>query len=262
MSDFRRGPCGSANPRVYSDEWADTLAVLEAGDEPLHGETERIIRETWEEEERRRGREAGADGEGDVAAVEVQTAVVRPSDIYGRGIGVGRKSSFWVPWYVREVLGTGEEEGVGAAFFVGQGGNRRGWVHLEDVVDAYLRLVERAAEGCEEGWGKEGYYHITSQEYSQFEVAEAVGRILHKKGLIKEKNPKQVPLEQVDKMLAPLGFPLIARYLFASNARTVAKRTRALLGWEPKAPSLWEALEQDIDDAINAMGDRAYFRLR
>lgn len=57
-------------------------------------------------------------------------------------------------------------------------------------------------------------------------------------------------------MLAPLGFPLIARYLFASNARTVAKRTRALLGWEPKAPSLWEALEQDIDDAINAMGDR------
>lgn len=248
VADWQRGPYGTANPRVYSDDFADTLAVLESGDHPLHGETECVIHEAWEKS-------------GGGAAAEVRTAVVRPPDIYGRGIGPGRKSSFWVPWFVREIVGTGEEKGTGAAFYVGEGGNRRGWVHLEDVVDVYLRLVESAVAGKKEGWGRDGYYHTTTQEYSQLEVAEAVGKILYQKGLIKDKEPKQISLEQVDNTLSALGYPLIGRYLFASNARTSAKRAKEVLGWDPKAPSLWEVLEQDIDDAIESMGDRAYWRL-
>lgn len=83
-----------------------------------------------------------------------------------------------------------------------------------------------------------------------------MGKILYQKGLIKDKEPKQISLEQVDNTLSALGYPLIGRYLFASNARTSAKRAKEVLGWDPKAPSLWEVLEQDIDDAIESMGDR------
>ncbi|EOD47105.1 putative nucleoside-diphosphate-sugar epimerase protein [Neofusicoccum parvum UCRNP2] len=247
VSDWRRGPYGAPNPRVHSD--ADAFDFLT--DAPLHGETEELIRQAW------------AAAESSPAGSALRTAVVRPPDIYGRGLGPGRKASYWVPWFVREVLGGPGEEGVGAAFYVGEGANSRGWVGLEDVARLYLLLVEAAAErgGDGAGWGREGYYHAASQEATQLELAEAVGRILYEKGLIREKEPKQVPLERVDRMIAALGVPLIARYLFASNARSSAERSRKMLGWEPKAPSLWEVLEQDVMDAVEAMGDKAYFRL-
>ncbi|OJD38682.1 nucleoside-diphosphate-sugar epimerase [Diplodia corticola] len=275
LSDFQAPPVpvGSLNPRVYSDRsLADNTDVFipppvsEPGSagwkDPLHGETERIVREAWMREE-----EEEDEKDGDEAGVRVRTAVVRPPDIYGRGLGVGRKTSAYMPWFVKEILGGGggggEEggEGVGAAFFVGEGQNRRGWVHLLDLMGLYLRLVEKAVEdgegggdGPTEAWGREGYYHATTQETSQFELAQAVGRILYEKGLIGEKEPKQVPLDRVDGMLKSVGVPLVGRYMFASNARSAAVRAKDVLGWEPKAPSIWDVLEQDVDDAVKSLG--------
>lgn len=102
----------------------------------------------------------------------------------------------------------------------------------------------------------QGYYHATTQETTQLELAQAVGRILYQKGLIKEKEPKQVPLERVDGMMSSFGFPLLGRYMFASNARTVAMRAKDVLGWEPKAPSIWDVLDQDVTDAVEALGSK------
>ena len=45
---------------------------------------------------------------------------------------------------------------VGAAFYAGEGENRRSWVHIEDLMTVYLKLVEAAiAGGGSADWGKE-----------------------------------------------------------------------------------------------------------
>lgn len=176
LSDYRSTdpsapPPGTLNPRVYSDvSLADNTAIFlpppppndgRSSDwiDPLHGETERIVYEAWRREEEE-AKEAKANGDGAAAAVRVRTAIMRPPDIYGRGLGVARKTSAYVPFYVREILqgDSSDGEGIGAAFFVGEGQNRRGWVHLEDLMGLYLKLVERAVEGGDEGaaaWGRE-----------------------------------------------------------------------------------------------------------
>ncbi|KAB2571987.1 hypothetical protein DBV05_g9392, partial [Lasiodiplodia theobromae] len=159
LSDYRTSdpsapPPGTLNPRTYSDvSLADNTAIfLPPNDgssdwiDPLHGETERIVYEAWRREEEEATKESKANG-----GVRVRTAIMRPPDIYGRGLGVARKTSAYVPLYVREILqgegggdGDGDGEGIGAAFFVGEGQNMRGWVHLEDLMGLYLKLVERA----------------------------------------------------------------------------------------------------------------------
>lgn len=176
LSDYRSTdpsapPPGTLNPRIYSDvSLADNTTIFlppppppnDAGRssssawiDPLHGETERIVYEAWRREEEEAKKANGG------ASVRVRTAIMRPPDIYGRGLGVARKTSAYVPFYVREILqgdGGGDGEGIGAAFFVGEGQNKRGWVHLEDLMGLYLKLVERAVEGGDDGaaaWGRE-----------------------------------------------------------------------------------------------------------
>lgn len=185
---------------------------------------------------------------------------------------------------MRETLGTNaNNDGVGAPFYVGDGQNRRGWVHIADVAALYLALVEAAVRGQDDvGWGRDvsffpssalfffylflliqskGYYHAATQEASQLELAQAVARVLHARGLVRTAEPERVELERVDGMMRALGYPGVARYMFASNARSGADRARAVLGWEGRAPGLWEVVEGDVGDAVEAMGDRAYYRI-
>lgn len=49
-----------------------------------------------------------------------------------------------------------EIKDVGAAFYAGSGNNTRSWVHIDDLMTIYLRLVESAvAGGGSASWGKE-----------------------------------------------------------------------------------------------------------
>lgn len=58
--------------------------------------------------------------------------------------------------------------------------------------------------------------------------------------------PKQLPLETVSDMLSDWKVPDIGAYMFAANSRTRAHRAPKLLGYEPKAPSLWDSMEADL----------------
>ena len=49
-----------------------------------------------------------------------------------------------------------EIKNVGTPFYVGDGMNTRSWVHIEDLMTVYLKLVEAAVAGGEGAdWGKE-----------------------------------------------------------------------------------------------------------
>lgn len=45
---------------------------------------------------------------------------------------------------------------LGHAFYAQSGANRRSWVHVDDLMKVYLKLVEAAVAGGEDAvWGRE-----------------------------------------------------------------------------------------------------------
>lgn len=73
-----------------------------------------------------------------------------PPDIYGPGRGPGRTRSVFFPQLVDEM------KKIGATFYAGEGANTRSWVHIEDLMVVYLKVVEAAVNGGEGAdWGKE-----------------------------------------------------------------------------------------------------------
>lgn len=81
----------------------------------------------------------------------LKTAIVCPPDIYGKGSGPGKTRSIFLPVFVDLI-----KNKVGSSFYVGEGANTKGWVHVQDLMKVYLGLVEDAAKGGKNAdWGEE-----------------------------------------------------------------------------------------------------------
>jgi nucleoside-diphosphate-sugar epimerase len=218
---------GRLNPKI----WSDTTSLTEIRALPakaLHRNTENILHST-----------IVAHGD------KIHIAIMCPPDIYGRGKGLVKKNSALVPMYIKEIQNLG-----GAPFYYKEGTNTRSWVHIEDLMRLYLHVIEAAASDSTECFNDNGYYFAGTQEHSQMDVARATGAILARNGIIESKEPKEVGLEELDSMVNIPGFPRLARYLFASNSRTRAKRAEGLFGYKGEAPGLLETLEADILDTV------------
>ncbi|ORY11751.1 NAD(P)-binding protein [Clohesyomyces aquaticus] len=231
VSDFRDPTyLGTLNPKIWSDI-NDLDSISSLPDNALHRNTETIIREA-----------AALHGD------KLKTAIVCPPDLYGEGKGTGRTRSVLVPWFFGEAK---KQAGGGRVFYTGDGTNTRSWVHIDDLMTIYVKLVKAAVSRDEgAGWGEKGYYFASSQEVSQIDLAKATGQILKKQGVIQNEEPIEVSLEHIDSMLQEINYSNISRYLFASNSRTRADRALRLFGYEPKAPTLMETLEADILSAL------------
>jgi nucleoside-diphosphate-sugar epimerase len=234
VSDWRTpSSLGHPNPKIWSDT-TDVSEIASLPKEELHRATEEILHAHIANPESK-----------------VNIAIMCPPDIYGRGKGPGKTSSALIPMYVNEILKSKAKR----AFYVKEGTNTRSWVHVDDLMRLYLRVVEAAAEPdkypAAEYFNGNGYYFASTQEHSQRDVAVAVGAVLYKHGVIEDAEPLEVDLEQVDQManIWP-AFPKLGRYLFASNSRTRAERAKALWGYKGVAAGLMECLEQDVLDAM------------
>jgi len=221
---------GRRNPKI----WSDISSLAEVQDLPynaLHRNTEVILHETARLYDDR-----------------INIAIMCPPDIYGKGKGLAKTHSAFVPIYVKEIKRLG-----GKVFYYGEGTNTRSWVHIDDLMRVYLKVVEAAVSGsAAEYFNENGYHFAATQEHSQLDVANAVGIIMHNQGAIADPRPSPVSLEQLDLMLKLPGFEKLARYLFASNSRTRAERAEGLYGYKGEAPGLLESLEGDVLDALNS----------
>lgn len=80
----------------------------------------------------------------------VKTAIICPPDIYGQSSAIGSRATFMVPMYVEALLKHKE------AFYLGEGNNIRAVTHIDDVVDLFVLLLEKAIEGGGDAdWGRE-----------------------------------------------------------------------------------------------------------
>ena len=152
------------------------------------------------------------------ALVGVRSVVIRPSLIYGRGIGVA-SSSVQIPKLI-------EQAQKGVARHIGRGLNVWSNVHITDVVDLYVLALEHAPAGS--------LFYAENGEESMKSAVEAISRMLGLGG-----RTEDWPIEEAAAALGP-G----AHLTFGSNSRVRAVKARKVLGWAPKGPTLLNEIEQ------------------
>jgi nucleoside-diphosphate-sugar epimerase len=148
----------------------------------------------------------------------VRAVVIRPTLIYGRGHGVHR-DSIQIPWLIE----LAKKHGVPK--HVGRGENHWSNVHIDDLVDLYLRIIDRAPAGA--------LYYAENGETSMRDLCQAIGRAL---GL-----GERTEAMSVDEAAEVWGEGA-AKYTMGSNSRVRARRARDELGWQPSRPSVFEVI--------------------
>lgn len=225
FADLDRNTFGEASTKIY-DDWEGVKELTSLPDHALHRNVEKLILSA-----------------ATINPEKLRTAIVSPPCIYGPGRGPGNTVSMQVPSLARSTLqeGHGVQVGEGKTFWCG--------INVHDLSNLYLLLVEAAAAGGGNAtWGVEGYYHCESGDIVWGEVAKWMAESAYKKGFIKDDSLVSYSAEELSKH-NPYG-PL----MWGANSRSRAIRARKLLGWEPKAASLKDTVDEVVDMEAKALG--------
>lgn len=162
----------------------------------------------------------------DAAQRGFRSVVICPSLIYGVGHGMNR-NSVQIPFLAANAVTQG------AVQIVGQGMNVWSNVHVDDVVDLYVRALKHAPGGA--------FYFAEQGEASFRELGEALAQRL---GLGE--------VECLDPEIAAERWGRSKAYFsLGSNSRVRARRARRELAWSPRQSSAvdWILNEMPLDDA-------------
>jgi nucleoside-diphosphate-sugar epimerase len=215
---------GTLSPKIFND-WDGISEVTSLPDEASHRKVDKIVLA------------AGA------AHSNVKTAIVAPPTIYGVGRGPINQRSIQVPELIKATL----KEGY--AFQVGNGDARWNAIHVHDLSNLYLRLIEEAIKGGGSAtWGSEGYYFAESEEFRWGDIGRSVGEVAYQKGFIKSKEVKSLSAEEVDPLRTR------GRFSWGVNSRSRAVRARKLLNWEAKGKTIEEEVSEAVDIEAKALG--------
>lgn len=184
----------------------------------------------------------------------VQAAIICPSNIYGRGSGLGNPISQQIPGIIRLAL---DERQV---FTVHDGDYIWSHIHIADLAELYYLVLKGLLNKKDIPQGKNGYYFgsyffdsdkepeptdkPTSIEHTWRQVSEYIARLLEAKNL----------LDTTD--LGLLNDDDVARlhekyipFSWGTNSRTRGDNG-ALIGWKPVHVSddlFWTSIDEDID---------------
>ncbi len=137
----------------------------------------------------------------------VRSIVIRPTVVYGRNGGL-----------IASFYATAQKDGY--ARYVGTGENHVSLIHIDDLANLYLIAAENAPAGS--------LLHASNE---QPQTLKKIAELVAKAGGL-EGNAKSWPIEEARKIYGPAvdGFVL--------DQRIESRKTRDLLGWQLKAPSL------------------------
>src|SRR5438445_3771259 len=141
----------------------------------------------------------------ELAKEGIRSVVVRPGIVYGGARG-GIPASFF---------GTALKQG--AAQVIGEGANHWPLVHVDDLAELYVRLVERAPAGS--------VFHATDASTRAVrEIAEAASRAAGKEG--------KVTVLPIEKAKASMGGPFAEA--LALDQKVSSEKARNELDWRPR----------------------------
>jgi len=174
---------------------------------------------------------------------KAMTAIVCPPCIYGKGRGPGNQRSIQIPDLVKGTL----EKKVGIQ--VEEGKAYWSNVHVHDLSDCYLKLVEAAVDGGGKAtWGKEGYYFTENGEHPWGDAAKAIASAAHKQGFIPSDDVVAMSGDEVNQIRS------FGALLWGANSRSRALRARKLLGWSPKGKSINDEIPEAVSIEAKTLG--------
>jgi len=149
----------------------------------------------------------------------VRALIIAPSLIYGEGLGTN-PDSMQVPWLIDLARRTG------AARHIGPGTNVWSNVHIRDLADLYLLVLESAPAGS--------FFYAENGENAMRDVCLSIGKMLGYGD-----GTTEMTLAEASEHWGEGP----ANDTMGSNSRVRAIRARAELGWAPNGPSLIEEVE-------------------
>ncbi|KAI8908722.1 hypothetical protein DFJ77DRAFT_421712, partial [Powellomyces hirtus] len=165
---------------------------------------------------------------------KIDTVIVCPPLIYGRGTGPFNTISQQVPLMIRGALARGK------AGYIGNGANIWSNVHVQDLAEFYVLLIESLWEG-KAPVGAEGYYFCENGTEHDFRtLAQKIAEELKKQGGIGDGKADSVPEDQVEKVFGENAYMLLS-----GNSRSRADKARKL-GWKPTQKGLYESVGEDV----------------
>ncbi|EON65639.1 hypothetical protein W97_04878 [Coniosporium apollinis CBS 100218] len=210
---------GQADDKIY-DDWDGIADVTSIPERAPHRNVDKLILD------------AG-----------LKTAIVSPPTIYGLGRGPGNQRGHQIYELSRCTLE--QKHGI----MVGEGQTYWPNVHVYDLSDLYLRLVEEAARDVGSAtWGAQGYYFAVSGEHVWGAVAKNIAAAAKKQGLISTDEVVSVSPEEAN------GLTRWGSALWGANSRAQAIRARKVLGWDPKQISLEEEIPKAVAQEAERMG--------
>lgn len=152
----------------------------------------------------------------------VRSAVLCNSLIYGHGRGINT-DSVQLPRLVDHAKSSG------TARHLGPGENRWSTVHIDDVVDLYLRALAEAPAGA--------FYFVENGEASFADMTQAISDVL---------DLGTAQSWDIESAIAEWGYE-VAVYALASNSRVRADAARKELGWVPRHDSVLHWIRTGLD---------------
>ena len=152
----------------------------------------------------------------------IRAVVICPTLVFGQGHGL-HKESVQIPRLVEQ------SRKRGAGVYIGQGLNVWSNVFIDDVVDLFVLVLEKAPSGS--------FFFAENGEQTFKKIAESISKNLGFRGKTEPWNINEAEAELGDEL---------ARFALASNSRVHAVNARRLLGWQPSGPSLLEAIENSL----------------
>ncbi|KAI0440196.1 hypothetical protein F4803DRAFT_563994 [Xylaria telfairii] len=175
----------------------------------------------------------------------VRTAVVCPPTIYGNGRGPvsGRSRQCYE---MAKVILTKKYIPI-----IGTGLAKMGNVHIQDLTQAYILLVEAALSGnaSPELWGARGYHLTVTGEHTWGPLARTMAAKAQEMGLLKNDGELEEYQMGGEEALETAGFEAIS---WGLNARCKGLRLAKFLGWKAEHPSL----EDELSEIVRSEADR------
>lgn len=227
-------PAGSADARLW-DDVADVAELSALEEKHTHAVTDKIVR--------------GAAGTG------VHIAIVSPGFVGGLGPSREHPTPITTP----AILTTARAFNSG--FQIAPGLNQSAWIHVLDLADIYLLLVDdalaaiagtKAATAAEPGkfplWGPEAYYFGVAENIPFRDFMKALAPVLKAQGVIADDKIQSVSVKDAARIsLAgpggeydpdapappPDSWAMHISVMYGINMRLKSSRLEAL-GWKPK----------------------------
>ncbi|KAM0421357.1 hypothetical protein ACHAPT_010892 [Fusarium lateritium] len=175
---------------------------------------------------------------------QIKTALIVPPMIYGQGRGPGNQRSVQIPELAKATLQ--RQKGLQ----VGPGLSRWANIHVQDLSQVMLALIEKAVEGNEDDniWGLNGIYLTAAGEMSFKEVSRRVTDAAYGLNLLPSEEVDELSGKEMD------GLIFYGSVMFGTNVRIESQRAAEYLGWAPQNEDLEHEIPRAVAQEARALG--------